>query len=495
MVSRFRFAAFAAAVLMCAAGAAFAEPLGSHFELSPIGAVMIYDGNFRYPGNSPLTDDIYAGGRVGWQKWKRFAVEGAFGFAPTSEDVANGRDVDFWHTTGEVMFYPWPNRYGSPFLFGGLGYGNFSSNGFESLKMGLGEFGGGAVMWITDVIGVRAEARSINWLRDKGDKPKYQHLMLGGGLTFAVGATPRDTDGDGVPDKKDKCPDTPKGAKVDVNGCPLDTDGDKVYDGIDQCPDTPKGATVDAKGCPSDQDGDGVDDGIDQCADTPKGATVDATGCPKDSDGDGVLDGIDKCPDTPKGAVVDTTGCPVDSDGDGVPDGIDQCPGTPAGMAVDATGCPTAVKALESEMFDTGMVRASDITFDTGKATLQPASNPKLDAVGLLMKKWPQLKFEVGGHTDSKGAAAANQKLSQQRAQTVKDYLTQKYPDLKPEQMTVKGYGEAKPIVPNTTPDNMAKNRRIEFVVTNKDVLKAATPPPAAPPITPSPAAPDTTKH
>src|SRR5262249_18711025 len=159
-----------------------------------------------------------------------------------------------------VMYYPFPSRYGSPFLFGGLGYGNFSSSGFESLKMGLGEFGGGAVMWITDVIGVRVEARSINWLRDKGDKPKYQHLMLRGGLTSAVGARPRDTDGDGVPDKKDKCADTPKGAKVDVNGCPLDTDGDKVFDGIDQCPDTPKGATVDAKGCPSDQDGDGIDD-------------------------------------------------------------------------------------------------------------------------------------------------------------------------------------------------------------------------------------------
>jgi OOP family OmpA-OmpF porin len=259
---------------------------------------------------------------------------------------------------------------------------------------------------------------------------------------------------------------------------------------------------VDAKGCPSDQDGDGVDDGLDKCADTPKGAVVDSTGCPKDSDGDGVFDGLDKCADTPKGAVVDSTGCPKDSDGDGVPDGIDQCPDTPVGMAVNATGCPTAVLEMQAQMLDTGQLRFQDITFETGKAVLQPSSNGTLDAVGLLLVQWPQLKVEIGGHTDSKGAAEANQKLSQTRAQSVKDYLAQKYPTLKADQLSVKGYGESKPVVPNTSADNMAKNRRVEFVVLNKDVLKQeaakrgltptlAPPPPMAP--TPAPA--DTTKH
>jgi OmpA-OmpF porin, OOP family len=157
---------------------------------------------------------------------------------------------------------------------------------------------------------------------------------------------PVDSDQDGVPDGIDKCPNTPAGAKVDATGCPIDSDADGVPDGIDQCPNTPAGAKVDAKGCPIDSDGDGVPDGIDQCPNTPAGETVDAKGCPMDSDGDGVPDGLDKCPDTPKGAIVDANGCPLDSDLDGVPDGIDQCPNTPPGTKVDATGCPLPVGAV-----------------------------------------------------------------------------------------------------------------------------------------------------
>ncbi len=88
-----------------------------------------------------------------------------------------------------------------------------------------------------------------------------------------------------------------------------------------------------------DSDGDGVNDDMDKCPDTPKGVSVDAMGCPLDSDGDGVPDSMDKCPGTPAGVTVDTSGCPADSDGDGVPDYKDKCPGTPAGARVDANGC------------------------------------------------------------------------------------------------------------------------------------------------------------
>jgi len=89
----------------------------------------------------------------------------------------------------------------------------------------------------------------------------------------------------------------------------LDTDGDGVPDDLDQCPDTPQGVKVDRRGCPLDSDGDGVPDYLDKCPNTPAGAPVDKTGCPLDSDGDGVADYLDKCPDTPKGATVNSVGC------------------------------------------------------------------------------------------------------------------------------------------------------------------------------------------
>jgi OmpA-OmpF porin, OOP family len=330
-------------------------------------------------------------------------------------------------------------------------------------------------------------------------------LVLGGGLTFALGGKPRDTDGDGVPDRKDTCPDTPVGATVDASGCPHDADGDGVLDGIDQCASTPKGATVNARGCPSDADDDGVYDGIDQCADTPKGASVDTKGCPIDSDADGVFDGLDTCPSTPKGCAVDSAGCPKDADNDGVCDGLDKCPDTGPGLKVDATGCPIELIERETELLDTGMIRLHEVNFTTGKADILPESYSTLDVVGQVLGKWPELRIEIGGHTDSRGSNAYNQKLSEARARSVRTYLTAKFPNLKPEQFTIKGYGESRPVVPNSNDINMAKNRRVEFVVMNKDVLKReverrrlmekgdtnpTTPAPA-----PQSAPPDTTKH
>jgi OOP family OmpA-OmpF porin len=89
----------------------------------------------------------------------------------------------------------------------------------------------------------------------------------------------------------------------------LDSDGDGVVDERDQCPNTPRGITVDARGCPPDSDGDGVPDYLDRCPNTPPGVAVDNSGCPFDSDGDGVADHMDQCPNTPKGATVNEAGC------------------------------------------------------------------------------------------------------------------------------------------------------------------------------------------
>ncbi len=450
-----------------------AEPLGSHFQITPFGGFTLFDAQLR-PTGAPLRDAVYVGMRIGYQLRPWVGVEVAGGGTPTGEDLAAGtaRDVNFIHTSGNLLFTPWSRRAGGPFLSVGGGGAQLRPAGADALNQGTLDLAGGVRLWMADGVGLRFEVRDIHWIPKYSALGSADYITIGAGITVALGATPRDTDGDGVPDTRDRCPETPKGARVDANGCPMDGDGDKVFDGLDQCERTPAGCTVNATGCPADADGDGVCDGVDTCADTPKGATVDAAGCPKDSDGDGVLDGLDQCEGTPKRCGVDDKGCPKDSDGDGVCDGRDQCPDTSPGLKVDADGCPIELVERETELLDTGMIRLQNINFETGKATLLPDSYAPLDVVGQVLGKWPELRIEVGGHTDARGSDAYNQTLSQARADSVLAYLQRKFPALKPEQFSVRGYGELRPLVPNTSALNWAKNRRVEFVVLNKDVLR-----------------------
>jgi OOP family OmpA-OmpF porin len=472
--------ALLAFVALLAAQAATADPVGRYLYVAPAGGLTTFDGNFNWPAGNRLADKPYVGGRLGYQYGPLWALELAGGVTPTTVDVAGGAGVSFLHATANLVMSPWATRIGGPYLFIGGGTGRLSTNpatdpsgAATRLNQSLLEAGAGLRLWLTDGIGLRFEARESHGLqRESQGVPSVNHVMLSAGLTFALGAKGRDTDGDGVPDSRDKCPGTPIGARVDKQGCPLDGDVDGVFDGLDKCPDTPKGCTVDKTGCSIDSDGDGVCDGVDQCADTPKGATVDAKGCPSDADGDGVLDGIDQCADTPKGCTVDAKGCPSDADGDGVCDGVDQCADTPAGLKVDSVGCVIELIERETELMDTGKIRLQNIQFDTGKAILKPESFQTLDVVGTLLTQWPQLKIEVGGHTDNVGGAALNRKLSFLRAESVLSYMKGKYAALDSTRFTVKGYGKDKPLVPNTSDENKAQNRRVEFTVLNQEVLK-----------------------
>lgn len=132
-------------------------------------------------------------------------------------------------------------------------------------------------------------------------------------------------------------------SSIDVN---QDTDGDGINDVFDDCPNTPESEEVDNQGCglsQRDSDNDGLFDNVDSCPNTPPNAVVDSTGC-ADTDNDGVFDSFDLCPDTPFGEEIDSDGCAIfqrDSDGDGVTDDFDQCPNTPEGESVDAYGCYT----------------------------------------------------------------------------------------------------------------------------------------------------------
>jgi len=269
---------------------------------------------------------------------------------------------------------------------------------------------------------------------------------------------PKDADGDGVTDANDRCPNTPAGTAVDASGCPRDSDGDGVADARDRCPNTPSGTAVDASGCPKDADGDGVADAADKCPNTPAGTAVDASGCPKDSDGDGVADATDRCPGTPAGTKVGPFGCPLDADGDGVTDDKDECPATTAGVSVDSKGCPSPFQKGEALIL-------KGVNFQTGKATLLPASQGMLDQVAHSLIDNPDVNVEVGGHTDNVGSEATNLRLSQARADAVREYLIGK--GVPAERITAKGYGEGNPVASNATVAGRASNRRVELNRTN----------------------------
>jgi outer membrane protein OmpA-like peptidoglycan-associated protein len=287
------------------------------------------------------------------------------------------------------------------------------------------------------------------------------------GLSFLFGKRGvRDKDGDGVPDDVDQCKNTPAGDKVDAKGCTIkDSDGDGVLDDVDQCLDTPAGDKVDASGCslPKDADGDGVLDNVDQCPDTPAGDKVDARGCslPKDGDGDGVLDNVDKCLDTPVGDQVDASGCslPKDSDGDGVTDDKDRCPSTPAGVKVDDEGCQVLFEPGKKALILEG------VNFETNKAELTPESRAILDGVGESLVANEEIRVQVGGHTDSRGSAALNKRLSAARAESVRQYLISK--GVAADRLTAAGFGPSRPIASNKTAAGQAQNRRVELTRLN----------------------------
>jgi outer membrane protein OmpA-like peptidoglycan-associated protein len=161
-----------------------------------------------------------------------------------------------------------------------------------------------------------------------------------------------------------------------------------------------------------------------------------------------------------------------DSDGDGVADGVDRCPGTASGVVVDRHGCPVEKSETETQFLDTGVIRASNIYFESAKADIKPESHGRLDEIGGVLAQWPDLKVEVGGHTDAEGTDEFNETLSADRAKAVRDYLVGKFPQINPRNLSVKGYGKSAPVASNETEAGRAQNRRVEFTVKNKRALK-----------------------
>jgi outer membrane protein OmpA-like peptidoglycan-associated protein len=247
-----------------------------------------------------------------------------------------------------------------------------------------------------------------------------------------------------------------------------DRDRDGVADADDVCVNDPEDLDgfKDADGCPDvDDDMDGVPDTLDRCPreSEDRDNVDDADGCPDpDNDRDGLLDAQDQCPNEPGSPP---TGCPSrDRDQDGVGDATDRCPdqAETRNDYLDDDGCPDR-KPQRVEVTADQIVIKQRINFATGKATILADSFGVLDDVAQAMKDYPNIRVEIGGHTDNVGDDDQNQRLSKGRADAVFEYLLAH--GVPAQRMMTVGYGETRPIDTNMTEGGRLNNRRVEFLI------------------------------
>ena len=306
--------------------------------------------------------------------------------------------------------------------------------------------------WFSDVWGLTAQ---VDYKQNMGVSGRGNSVMLddGGSMRYSVGFSVKfggkDTDGDGVYDKHDACPDV--AGLEEFNGCP-DSDGDGITDSEDTCP--LLAGSLEFEGCP-DSDGDGISDNKDACPNKAGLASLD--GCP-DSDGDKITDSRDRCPNV--AGPKENGGCPwPDSDGDSVLDKDDDCP-SEAGTVAN-NGCPEIYPSDEALAQLVEYSRTINFAFDSAKFT--DGTPPVLDAIVEILVAYPKANFSVEGHCDSKGSTKVNQKISDKRAAAVVDYLIKS--SIAASRLTATGFGESKPIDTNNTMAGRANNRRVEILL------------------------------
>ena len=355
------------------------------------------------------------------------------------DHVLTDGDADFmYYNVGANVKYDVNNLIGEtgwfdPFVYLGGAYVSADSQGEGMLNVGLG-----FNTWFNDNLGLTFQTGTLKGFSDKV-RAHYQTSL---GLVIQFGG--KDTDGDGVYDKNDECPN--EAGLVEFNGCP-DADNDGIKDSEDACPNTAGLAAM--NGCP-DSDGDGVADKDDMCPNE-KGTKANK-GCP-DSDGDGVVNKDDKCPTTSGPAA--NNGCPwPDTDGDGVLDKDDKCINE-AGPASNS-GCPEDTAADKLAMLSE---YTKGILFDFDRAVIKDAAAKKLDMVYDLINSTENVIYVIEGYTDSIGDAGYNKYLSKRRAESVKTYLVKK--GMTASKLETVGFGEENPATTNATDAGRTANRRV----------------------------------
>lgn len=438
------------ALAPAAAGAQLSE--GGRFEVGAMASYTMFDAE-----RLPFTNDYGAGVRAGVFLNRIFSVE-AFANRILTQNPTAGAVADVSELGGTLL--------GSFALGGrnrvylGVGYAMAAHSGWASFNDQAVHVVLGDRIPLSKMAALRIEGRAIRIAQSNvpaGPEGSATNLQVSVGVSFfARELPPRDTDGDMIPDRYDRCGETARGLLVDGSGCPRDTDADGVYDGPDLCPATESGSGVDARGCALDSDADGVPDATDRCANTARGLAVDSAGCPPDADGDGVIDVLDKCAATPTGAPIDDTGCPRDTDRDGVPDHLDRCGDSTADQTVDSVGCQVLFQEVAGERQPLVL---RGVSFELGQAVLTEESFAILEQVAASLVVHEEVRAEVAGHTDIAGSAEFNQRLSLARAETVRNFLIGR--GVAADRLVARGYGSEFPVGSNTTEEGRAMNRRV----------------------------------
>jgi OOP family OmpA-OmpF porin len=422
------------------------ETLLNPIEIGVFGGIHFYNkdhGLSRMEGDSTGTSPDTGGAfglRLSYNIIKWVGVEGEFMVSPTRTRNDSTRDTILGYRLHVIGMLP-ISPYVQPFALFGFGAlsafpGTFNADdGFTYPRGrdtdGMFHVGVGAKFPINDNFGLRLDGRALapgaiaHKIAKVGNETGYggpdfevllsAYLGLGGERPAPPPPPPpppppvvdKDTDGDGILDKNDKCPNEAE-----------DKDGFEDEDG---CPDL-------------------------------------------DNDKDGIADKDDKCPNEAedKDGFEDEDGCPdLDNDKDGIPDDKDKCPNEPETVNgfQDDDGCPDEVPA-EVKKF-TGVIKG--INFKTNSDKITKDSFKVLDAAVKVLTDYPDIRLEIGGHTDNVGKAEYNLELSQKRAESVKNYFVGK--GISADRLTAVGYGMDKPLTSNKTKADKAKNRRTEFTL------------------------------
>ncbi len=377
------------------------------------------------------------GGRVGYYPIRAFGIEGEGAVMPSG--TAEGSSALLWAVRGSVVGQlGWWSV--TPFVMAGAGVLNVSSDGAAvgndidaavHLGTGVKVFASRHAMLRLDLRDIITSGQGVE--RGVSHSPE---ILLGLSVTLGRSRTPT----------------------VEPVSMPADRDGDGILDPDDRCVDVP--GVPEQQGCPiPDTDGDGILDPDDRCVDVP--GVADYEGCPiPDTDGDGILDPDDQCVDVP--GVADYQGCPIpDSDRDGILDPDDDCDQEPEVLNgfEDHDGCPDEIPEEIAKF--SGVIRG--IYFDTNKDVVKPKSEVVLTQALEVLAKFPEVRVEISGHTDSRGSREHNLDLSSRRAESVRAWLIERGID--GARLSTRGAGPDEPITSNKTRSGRASNRRIEFAL------------------------------